>query len=73
MNKNNSFLKVAEAIEILKKEKNMNNSDIARKLNISNQAVSKKIKRLSKGENCGLNSVVAIFEALDNDFFNYQF
>lgn len=73
MDNKNSFLKVAGAIETLKKEKNMTNSDIAKKLNVSNQAVSKKIRKLSKGENCGLNSVVAIFKALDNDFFSHNF
>ena len=73
MDNKTSFLKVAKAIETLKKENNMNNSDIAKKLNVSNQAVSKQIRKLSKGENCGLHSVVAIFRALENDFFSHKF
>jgi len=73
MDKRNSFFMVAERIEELKSKKNMNNSDIAKKLNISNQAVSKQIRRLYKGENCGLYSLIAIFKALEDNFFNHRF
>ncbi len=73
MNKRNSFFNVAEKIEELKNKKNMNNSDIAKILNVSNQAVSKQIRRLYNGENCGLYSIIAIFEALEDDFFYHRF
>ena len=65
--------KIGFELENIKKTKKITNEEIANELGITEQAVQKVIGKLKKGKNCSLDTVINIFNILEEDFLKYKF
>lgn len=70
---NEKIKKIGFEIDRLKRSKKMTTKEISNKLGVSQQATSKVINSLKRGNSCSLKTLIKIFEVLGEDFTNYRY